>query len=264
MSKFTNPQVTEYLEALSDHPVCPFENPSGRFSGRELPWPVAGRYAVPAAGSLQERANMSRTVVVGASSGLGRCIGVGLAQRGAQVALLARRRSRIAAAAKDAGPGAVAIECDVTDEGSCRLAINDAADALGGIDNLVYTPAVGPLVPLADTDAETWRRIFYTNVIGAVLVTAAALPHLMASAGKAVYLSSDAGSFGPPWPGLGAYGVSKAALERLVDAWRAEHPEIGFTCLIVGECAGGEGDGQTGMNIDWDMDLAVKAVPLWS
>jgi len=207
---------------------------------------------------------MSRTVVVGASSGLGRCIGVGLAKRGAQVALLARRRARIEAAAKDAGGGAVAIECDVTDEGSCRSAIHEAADALGGIDHLVYTPAVGPLVRMVDTDAQTWRRIFDTNVIGAALTTAAAVPHLTASAGKAVYLSSDAGTFGPPWPGLGAYGVSKAALERLVDAWRAEHPQIGFTCLIVGECAGGEGDGQTGMNVDWDMELAMQAVPLWS
>jgi NAD(P)-dependent dehydrogenase (short-subunit alcohol dehydrogenase family) len=207
---------------------------------------------------------MSRTVVVGASSGLGRCIGVGLARRGAQVALLARRLARIEAAAKEAGSGTIAIECDVTDEGSCRAAINDAAEALGGIDNLVYTPAVGPLVRMVDTDAQTWRQIFDTNVIGAALVTAAAVPHLTSSAGKAVYLSSDAGSFGPPWPGLGAYGVSKAALERLVDAWRAEHPDIGFTCLIVGECAGGDGDGQTGMNTGWDMELAMKAVPLWS
>ncbi|OBI02867.1 short-chain dehydrogenase [Mycobacterium sp. E2462] len=207
---------------------------------------------------------MSRTVVVGASSGLGRCIGVGLAQRGHQVALLARRRERIDAAATEAGRGATAIACDVTDEASCRAAIDAAADALGGIDNIIYTPAVGPLVRMVDTDAATWRRIFDTNVIGAALVTAAAVPHLTAAGGKAVYLSSDAGTFGPPWPGLGAYGVSKAALERLVDAWRAEHPEIGFTCLIVGECAGGEGDGQTGMNVDWDMDLAMKAVPLWA
>ncbi|AOS93336.1 short-chain dehydrogenase [Mycobacterium intracellulare subsp. chimaera] len=207
---------------------------------------------------------MSRTVVVGASSGLGRCIGVGLAQRGDQVALLARRLQRIEAAAKEAGPNATAIECDVTDEESCRAAIGRAADALGGIDNLVYTPAVGPLVRMVDTDADTWRRIFDTNVIGASLVTAAAMPHLTASAGKAVYLSSDAGTFGPPWPGLGAYGVSKAALERLVEAWRAEHSDVGFTNLIVGECAGGEGDAATGMNADWDMDLAMKAVPLWS
>jgi len=211
---------------------------------------------------------MSRTVVVGASSGLGRCIGVGLARRGDQVALLARRRERIEAAATEAGAGAIAVECDVTDEAACRSAIAEAADALGGIDNLVYTPAVGPLVRMVDTDAETWRRIFDTNVIGASLVTAAAVPYLSAAAGKgpgkAVYLSSDAGTFGPPWPGLGAYGVSKAALERLVEAWRAEHPDIGFTTLIVGECAGGEGDAATGMNVGWDMDLAMKAVPLWS
>lgn len=207
---------------------------------------------------------MSRTVVVGASSGLGRCIGVGLAQRGDQVALLARRRERIEAAANDAGRNAIAVECDVTDEASCRAAVNAAADAMGGIDNLVYTPAVGPLVKMVDTDAETWRSVFDTNVIGAALVTAAAMPHLTESAGKVIYLASDAGTFGPPWPGLGAYGVSKAALERLVEAWRAEHPDVGFTNLIVGECAGGEGDGQTGMNIGWDMDLAMKAVPLWA
>ncbi|WP_297730513.1 SDR family oxidoreductase [Mycobacterium sp.] len=203
-------------------------------------------------------------MVVGASSGLGRCIGVGLAQRGDKVALLARRRERIEVAAKEAGPAAIAVECDVTDEASCRSAIGAAADALGGIDNLVYTPAVGPLVRMVDTDAETWRRIFDTNVIGAALVTAAAVPHLTASAGKAVYLSSDAGTFGPPWPGLGGYGVSKAALERLVEAWRAEHPDIGFTCLIVGECGGGEGDAATGMTTGWDAELAMKAVPLWA
>ena len=206
---------------------------------------------------------MSRTVVVGASSGLGRCIGVGLAQRGDRVALLARRRERIEAAAKDAGPNAIAVECDVTDQASCRSAIDRAADALGGIDNIVYTPAVGPLVRMVDTDADTWRRIFDTNVIGASLVTAAAVPHLTASAGKAVYLSSDAGTFGPPWPGLGAYGVSKAALERLVEAWRAEHSDIGFTNLIVGECAGGDGDSATGFSTGWDRELTGEFYPQW-
>ncbi|WP_172831606.1 SDR family oxidoreductase [Mycobacterium asiaticum] len=202
-------------------------------------------------------------MVIGASSGLGRCIGVGMAQRGHRVALLARRKDRIETAAQEAGSGAVAVECDVTDQESARAGIDAAADALGGIDNVVYAPAISPLVPLVETDAETWRRVFDTNVIGASLATAAAVPHLSASGGKVVFLSSDAGSFGPPWPGLGAYGVSKAALERLVEAWRAEHPDIAFTNLIVGECAGGEGDAQTGMNVGWDRELAMQAYPLW-
>ncbi|AEV76517.1 short-chain alcohol dehydrogenase [Mycolicibacterium rhodesiae NBB3] len=206
---------------------------------------------------------MSKTVVIGASSGLGRCIGVGLATKGAHVALLARRIERLEAAAQEAGPRAIAVECDVTDDVSIRAAIDRSAEALGGIDNLVYTPAIGPLVRLVDTEADAWRRIFDTNVIGAALATAAAIPHLTASEGKVVYLSSDAGTYGPPWPGLGAYGVSKSALERLTESWRAEHPSVGFTCLVVGECAGGEGDGQTGMTTGWDMELASKTFPLW-
>ena len=206
---------------------------------------------------------MAKTVVIGASSGLGRSIGVGLAERGDQVALLARRRERIEKAAAEAGNGAVGIECDVTDEASVRSAITAAADALGGIDNLVYSPAIGPLNRLVDTDAATWSRVFATNVTGAAIVTAAAIPHLTASAGKVVYLSSDSGTFTPPWPGLGAYGVSKAALERLVEAWRAEHPDVGFTTLIVGECAGGEGDSQTAFNVGWDRDLTMEHYPQW-
>jgi NAD(P)-dependent dehydrogenase (short-subunit alcohol dehydrogenase family) len=204
-----------------------------------------------------------RTVVVGASSGLGRCIGIGLAQRGAQVALLARRRDRLDGAAREAGAGALAIECDVTDEPSARSAIDKAAAGLGGIDALVYAPAIGPLAPLVDTDAATWRQVFDTNVIGAALVTAAAVPHLEVTGGTVVYLSSVSASLNPPYPGLGAYVVSKAALDKLVDAWRAEHPRIGFTRLTVGDCAGGEGDSATEFNQGWDPELAAEFGPTW-
>jgi len=204
-----------------------------------------------------------RTVVVGASSGLGRCIGVGLAQRGAQVALMARRRGRLDDAAKEAGRGTLVVECDVTDEASCRSAVAEAAEGLGGIDALVYAPGIGPLVKLVDTDGGTWRRVFETNVTGAALVTAAAIPHLTESAGAAIYLSSVSASQTPPWPGLGAYAVSKAALDKLVEAWRAEHPDIGFTRVIVGDCAGGEGDSRTQFNEGWDMEVASEVVPTW-
>lgn len=205
-----------------------------------------------------------KAVVVGASSGLGRCIAVGLGQRGAQVALLARRRERIEAAAAEAGQGSVAIECDVTDEASVASGIGKAAADLGGIEALVYTPGIGALGRLVDTDAETWHRVFATNVTGAALVTAAAIPHLSASGGTAVYLSSVSASLTPPWPGLGAYGVSKAALDKLVEAWRVEHPDIGFTRCVVGDCAGGEGDGMTGFATDWDMDLLMQFHPIWT
>jgi NAD(P)-dependent dehydrogenase (short-subunit alcohol dehydrogenase family) len=204
-----------------------------------------------------------RTVVVGASSGLGRCIGIGLAGRGGQVALLARRHDRLVDAAKEAGPGTLAIRCDVTAGPSCRAAIDEAASGLGGIDALVYTSGIGPLSRLADVDTDTWRRTLDTNVVGAALVTAAAIPYLTASGGVAAYLSSVSASLTPPWPGLGAYIVSKAALDKLVEAWRAEHPNVGFTRVIVGDCAGGEGPSRTEFAAAWNLDLAAELAPVW-
>jgi NAD(P)-dependent dehydrogenase (short-subunit alcohol dehydrogenase family) len=205
-----------------------------------------------------------RTVVVGASSGLGRCIGIGLAHRGARVGLLARRVGRLEEAAEEAGAGAFAVPCDVTDESSCTDAVEEAAERLGGIDALVYATGMGPLARLAETDATTWRQVLDTNVVGASLVTSAALPYLVASGGVAAYLSSVSGSETPPWPGLGAYVVSKAALERLVDAWRAEHPGVGFTRVVVGDCAGGEGPSMTEFPTGWDPDLAAEMGSIWA
>jgi NAD(P)-dependent dehydrogenase (short-subunit alcohol dehydrogenase family) len=202
--------------------------------------------------------------VVGASSGLGRCIGIGLVKRGAEVALLARRREMLDTAVAEAGAGAFAVDCDVTDTASTSRAIADAADGLGGIDALVYTPAIGPLAKLVDTDTDTWRRVFDTNVTGAAVVTTAALPHLESSGGRAVYLSSVSASQTAPWPGLGAYAVSKAALDKLVEAWRVEHPTIGFTRMVVGDCTGGEGDAQTQFANAWDLDLLAELHPVWA
>lgn len=204
-----------------------------------------------------------RTVVIGASSGLGRCIAVGLAQRGQSVALLARRMDRLEGAAAEAGNGAIAVACDVTDQTSCTSAVEEAADRLGGIDALVYTTGVGILRRVEDLDAEDWARAFATNVTGASLATAVALPHLRASKGSAAYLSSVSASMTPPWPGLGAYVVSKAALDKLIEAWHTEHPAIGFTRVTVGDCGGGEGPSATGFTDEWDRDLATEFGTVW-
>lgn len=204
-----------------------------------------------------------RAVVVGASSGLGRCLGIGLAQRGAKVALLSRREAMIASAAEEAGNGAVAIPCDATDAASCAAGIERAADRLGGIDAVVYAAGVGALRRIEDLDAETWHDVFDTNVVGAWQVTAASLPHLVKSQGTIAYFTSVSASMTAPWPGLASYTVTKAALDKLVEAWRAEHPDVGFTRLIVGECGGGPGEGTSQFTAHWDPDLAMELYPAW-
>ncbi len=157
-----------------------------------------------------------RVAVVGASAGLGRCIGMGLAERGARVAFLARRRDRLERAAKEAGNGAVAVVCDVTVAVTCQNAMSEVVGEFGGLDALVYTTGMGVLAPLSDVTAEQWAKLFATNVTGASLVTAAAAPHLAAAGGSAVYLSSLSASSTTPWPLLGSYAVTKGALDKLV------------------------------------------------
>lgn len=205
-----------------------------------------------------------RAVIVGASSGLGRSIAAGLAMRDVELVLMGRRMDRLndAVQAID-GDRAHAVACDVTDEDSCHYAVGRALDLLGGVDALIYAAGIGKVQRLRSTSQQSWRDSLDTNVVGAALVTAAAIDALEASGGNALYLSSVSASLTPPWPGLGAYAVSKAALDKLVEAWRAEHPRVGFTRVVVGDCAGGEGASATEFASGWDQDLAGQLAPDW-
>lgn len=207
---------------------------------------------------------MKRVAVVGASSGLGRSLGLGLAASGSQVAFLARRTDLLESAVEEAGNGAISAVCDVTDDASVQTAIDKVVAEFGGIDGIIYSTGIGILQRMEDLDADAWQRAFATNVIGAHQVTRVALPHLQASDGVAIYLSSMSASLTSPWPGLGAYTVTKAALDKLVDAWRVEYPKVGFTRVTVGECGGADGLGTSQFTTDWNSDLAGELFPIWT
>ena len=185
------------------------------------------------------RLDSRRILIVGASSGLGRAIALVLAREGAQVAAAARRRERLDELAAESPSQIIALGCDVADEASCVAAVAAAARDLDGLDALVYSAGVAPLVGLADADQARWREILDVNLIGASLVTRAALPHLRASRGRALYLSSVAGG-GPPRRGLALYGVSKTALDHSIACWQEEEREVAFTRISVGDTMGTE------------------------
>lgn len=197
----------------------------------------------------------SRVLVIGASSGIGRALGLQAAAEGARVAFAARRSSLVEEAAAEAGTGSVGLVCDVRDEGSCAGAVADAVDALGGLDALVYSTAIDVLVRIGDAGAATWADTMATNVVGASLVTAAALPHLREAKGRAVYISAS--SVDRPLPGMGVYAASKAALETMVRAWQSEHPDLCFATVRVGSALG------TGVTDSWDRELLVELSSTW-
>lgn len=195
-----------------------------------------------------------RILVVGASSGIGRSVAVQAAEEGARVVAAARRLEQLEEIAGD-GSGIVARRCDVRDPAGCARVVADAVDDLGGLDVLVYAAATVPLARIAETDADTWRAVFETNVVGASLVCSAAVPHLSAAGGRVVVISAS--SVGRPLPGMGAYEVSKAALDELTRAWRGEHPEVGFASVAVGPTLG------TDVYVGWEPALAKEMSALW-
>ena len=196
-----------------------------------------------------------RILIVGASSGIGRALGQQCAREGARVAFAARRQELVASAAAEAGNGAVGLVCDVREQASCNAVVNDAVAAFGGIDALVYATAIDVLVRIGDADADTWRNTFATNVFGAGLITAAALPHLKESKGRAIFVSAS--SVDRPLPGMGVYASSKAALETMVRAWQAEHPDLCFATARIGSALG------TGVTDSWDRTLMMELAGGW-
>jgi NAD(P)-dependent dehydrogenase (short-subunit alcohol dehydrogenase family) len=204
-----------------------------------------------------------RVLVVGASSGLGRVVGARLAAQGATVAFAARRRELVEAAAAEVGGAAIGVACDVRDSDSCDAAVAAVVDAFGGLDALVYCAGVGALRPLTEADADTWDHVLGTNVVGASLVTRACLPHLEASTGRALYFSSVSASLTPPWPGLGTYIVSKAALDKLVEAYAVEHPTVAFTRITMGDSGGGEGPEASQFSSSWDQEYFNEMLGVW-
>ena len=140
------------------------------------------------------------------------------------------------------------------DRSDCAGAVADAVDAFGGLDAVAYVAGVTPIGLLCEPEADQWQSAFDTNVFGAVAVARAALPHLLESGGRLVFVSSNAPE--RPWPGMVAYAASKAALDAFVAGWRAEIPEVGATRLVCGPT-------MTSMSLDWDPELAARLRPRW-
>jgi NADP-dependent 3-hydroxy acid dehydrogenase YdfG len=169
-------------------------------------------------------------LVTGASSGIGEATARLLAQRGAAVAIVARRAERLetlAAEVESAGGRALAIEADVTDRGQAEAAVQHTAAEFGRLDVLVNNAGVMLLGPIVDAPVEEWETMVQVNLLGLLYTARAALPHLLeAAAGEPrgvadmVNISSVAGRVARL--GSGVYNATKHAVGAFSESLRQE------------------------------------------
>jgi len=158
-------------------------------------------------------------VVTGGSSGIGRAAALGFAARGAKVLVTARRPGPLEAVA--AGhPDIAGLVADAASADDAGRTIAGAMERWGRVDVLVNNAGAGALLPLADATAERIAGILAVNVVGPSLIARAALPHLAATKGAIVNVSSTFGHKAAA--GLSHYAASKAALEHLTRCWALE------------------------------------------
>lgn len=170
-----------------------------------------------------------RLLVVGASSGIGHAVASSAAERGAKVAVAARRIDLLRTLADTIG--GAAFELDVEDPAAINRVVSGAAQALGGLDAVVFTSTVIPFAYIEDTDVATWLHAFSVNTVGANNVLRAAVGHLSQNG---VVLIASSHDVGRPRAGVAAYSASKAALDEILHSWRSEHPELSVVRVGVG------------------------------
>ena len=124
-------------------------------------------------------------LVTGASSGIGAATARQLAEHGASVALVARRKDRLETLAADierAGGKALAVGADITDRTQAEAAVHETVERFGRLDTLVNNAGLMLLGPVVGADAQEWDRMIAINIQGLLHTTRAALPHLLQAA----------------------------------------------------------------------------------
>lgn len=159
---------------------------------------------------------MKSALVTGGSKGIGYGIAEGLVREGYGVTITARTEKDVQEAAKRLGENALGVVCDVRDPEQVQGAVAKHVERFGGLDVLVANAGVGRFAPVQDLTVEQWRQTIDTNLTGVFYSVKFAFPHLKASEGYVITISSLAGK--NPLAGGSAYNASKFGLNGFSEA----------------------------------------------
>ncbi len=202
-------------------------------------------------------------LITGGSRGLGRALGTALAARGARVVLVARGKSELDRAVKEIrehGGEAYGITADVGNKEDTDPIAAQAAALVGPIDILIQNASTLGPVPLRlllDTDCEDVEQTLQVNVIGPFRL-AKAIAGSMALRGRGLVIAISSDAAVEPYPGWGAYGISKAALAHMTRIFAAELKDTRVRFLSIDP---GEMDTQMHADAMPDADRSTLARP---
>ena len=166
-----------------------------------------------------------RTLVTGASGGIGECLAMALAKRGAKLMLVGRRIAALQKVqqeiSQETGVTPLIYAADLTDNGSREELVSELQRTMGGVDLLINNAGVVDFTEFSEQDPAMVEQIYRTNLTAPVLLTRALLPGMLEQqSGSVVNIGSVFGSIGFAY--FTAYSSSKFALRGFSEALRRE------------------------------------------
>jgi 2-hydroxycyclohexanecarboxyl-CoA dehydrogenase len=154
-------------------------------------------------------------LVTGGGRGIGRAIALGLAQEGAEVAvldILADHAEAVRREIEALGVKGLALGCDLTRRAEVNRAVDEALAQLGQLDIVVNNAGWDKLEPFLESEEATWDKILAVNFKSILYICKAALPRMVerGGGGRVINIASDAGRVGSM--GEAVYAGTKGAI----------------------------------------------------
>lgn len=176
-----------------------------------------------------------RVLITGGTSGMGEATAIAFANAGANVMITGRNKARaqtIVSSRLSKASGSIDfVEGDVSDSAQCNRIVEQAVDALGGLDIVVNSAGILYHATAEQTTDEQWQKTMAVNVNGVFFICRAAIPHLKAQGGVIVNIASDAALAGSEH--LTAYCASKGAVLQMSRAMARDYAGDGIRVVPV-------------------------------
>lgn len=176
-----------------------------------------------------------QAIVTGGGAGIGAATARRLAALGAQVAVLDRDGDSASTIAEELGGHAFAV--DVTDPAATTSAVASAAEAMGGLTDVVANAGMGLNKPLHKYSDDEWRLVTSVNLDGTFHTLRAAIPLLLAGGGGSIVTVASLNAT-RPLQGEAPYSAAKAGVVNLTRTAALEYaPTIRANCVSPGMIA---------------------------